>query len=138
MKAVLVRMKQLSNHLQTCGRFLLADQGGMVVFQAASLELPWNGNLRKVSCIPAGSYLVSKITSPKFGEGTFAVKNVPGRSNILIHQGNYTSQIEGCILLGEMFAFINNDRVTDVTNSRATIEALKKLADSFELTIIQI
>lgn len=138
MKAVLVRMKQLSNHLQTCGRFLLMNENGDVVFQAAALELPWNGNQRQVSCIPAGSYTVSKLTSPKFGPGTFSVNNVPGRSHILIHQGNYTREIEGCILLGEKFADIDNDRITDVTSSRAAINRLKGLADNFELTIIQI
>jgi len=136
MKAVLVRMRQLSNHLQTCGRFLLLGESGDVIFQAASLELPWNGNQRQVSCIPTGSYLVSKTNSPKFGAGTFSVNRVPGRSNILIHPGNFTREIEGCILLGDRFADIDNDRITDVTNSRAAINLLKKLADTFEMTII--
>lgn len=138
MKALLVRMKQLSNHLQTCGRFLLMNDDGDVVFQAATLELPWVGNRRNVSCIPAGAYLVSKKNSPKFGAGTFAVSQVPGRANILIHAGNYTRDIEGCILLGERFADIDNDEITDVTNSKLTIDALKKLTDDFELTVIQI
>lgn len=138
MKAVLVRLMQLSNHLQTCGRFLLINENGDVVYQAASLELPWNGNRRQVSCIPAGSYSVSKTDSPKFGPGTLSVNRVPGRSHILIHSGNYTRDIEGCILLGEKFADIDNDRITDVTNSRVAINALKKLADSFELTIISV
>lgn len=138
MKAVLVRMKGLSNHLQTCGRFLLLNDNGDVVYQAAALELPWNGNRRNVSCIPAGSYLVSKTDSPKFGKGTFAVHQVKNRAGILIHPGNFTRDIEGCILLGEKFSDIDNDEITDVTASRVTVSRLKKLADNFELTIIQI
>ncbi len=138
MKAVLIRMKELTNHLQTCGRFVLLNENGDVVFKAASLELPWMGNMRNMSCISAGSYLVSKVNSPKFGEGTFSVNNVKGRSHILIHAGNFTRDIEGCILLGEKFADIDNDKITDVTNSRNTINKLKLLADNFELTIIQI
>ena len=138
MKAVLIRMKQLSNHLQTCGRFLLMNADGDVVFQAASLELPWVGNRRGVSCIPTGAYLVSKKTSTKFGANTFSISEVTGRSNILIHAGNYTRDIEGCILLGERFSDLDNDDITDVVNSRATIDRLRKLADNFELTIIQI
>lgn len=138
MKAVLVRMKSLSSHLQTCGRFILLNANADVVFSCASLELPWVGNLPKVSCIPAGNYTVSKTNSPKFGAGTFAVNKVPGRSHILIHHGNYTREIEGCILLGEKLADIDNDNITDVTNSRATVDKLKLLTDSFELTIIQI
>jgi hypothetical protein len=81
---------------------------------------------------------VTKVDSPKFGKGTFGVNSVPGRSNILVHTGNYTSDIEGCILLGERFSDINNDLITDVTNSRVTLNALKKLAENFELTIMQI
>jgi hypothetical protein len=138
MKAVLVRMKQLSNHLQTCGRFLLMNEDGDVVYQAASLELPWKANLRNISCIPAGSYSVTKVNSPKFGAGTFSVNNVKGRSNILIHPGNFTRDIGGCILLGDKFADLDNDGITDVPASRVTVSRLKKLADDFELTIIQI
>lgn len=138
MKAVIVRMKSLSNHLQTCGRFILLNENASVIFSCASLELPWQGNLPNVSCIPAGNYLVSKKHSPKFGVGTFSVNNVPGRNHILIHAGNYTRDIEGCILLGQKFADIDNDKITDITDSRITVDKLRKMTDNFELTIIQI
>lgn len=138
MKAVLIRMRQLSNHLQTCGRFILIDEDGDVVFQCVSLELPWNGNKRNTSCIPAGNYSVVKSKSKHFGADTFHVNSVPGRTGILIHPGNYTSNTEGCILLGEKFSDINNDEITDVTNSKNTIYQLKQLAENFELTILQI
>lgn len=137
MKAVLVRLMRQSNDKQTCGRFLLLNWRGDLVFECAALELPWVGNLPNVSCIPKGCYSVSKLNSPKFGANTFGVHRVPGRSHILIHPGNFTRDIEGCILLGERFADIDNDGITDVTNSRATVNKLKALADSFELTIIQ-
>ncbi len=138
LKAVLIRLSQLSNHKQTCGRFILLDDDGNLVFQCSSLELPWNGNIKNISCIPAGNYSITKISSPKFGKNTFAVSNVPGRSHILIHPGNFTSDIEGCILLGERFGNLDNNDITDVVNSKATINKIKSLADSFELTIIQI
>lgn len=138
MKAVLIRLTHLSNHLQTCGRFLLLDNSGNVVFQAACLELPWRDNRRNISSIPDGSYKVTKTDSPKFGKGSFLVNYVPGRSHIRIHQGNYTRDIEGCILLGDRFGDIDNDGITDVVNSKATIKRLQKLADSFDLSIIQI
>ena len=138
MKAVLARMRELSNDKQTCGRFIMLDENGNLVFQCASLELPWMGNLPNLSCIPTGNYSISRVNSPKFGKGTFSVNRVPGRSNILIHPGNYTREIQGCILLGERFADIDNDKITDVVNSRATVDKVKKLAETFELTIIQI
>lgn len=138
MRAVLIRLGALSNDKQTCGRLLLLNGLGEVVFQAATLELPWKQNQRNISCIPTGTYHVDKTNSGKFGAGTFAVNNVPDRSLIRIHQGNYTRQIQGCILLGTRFGDINRDGITDVVNSKATINKLKKLADEFELQIIKI
>lgn len=138
MRAILVRLKNLSNYKQTCGRFILLNEDGDMVFQAASLELPWNANMRSVSCIPTGSYSVTKVNSPKFGTGTFIINNVPNRSSILIHPGNFTRQIEGCILLGSNFNDIDCDGITDVVNSKVAVEKLKSLASSFELTVMQI
>ena len=138
MKAVLIRLKQLSNHKQTCGRFIMLDYDGNIAFQCASLELPWVSNLPDVSCIPSGTYDVNKKVSPKFGKDTFSVNRVPGRSHILLHPGNFTSDIEGCILLGERFSDLNNDEITDVINSRKTVNKLKSMADLFELTILWI
>ncbi len=137
-KAVLIRQRSLSNDKQTCGRFILVDEKGDVAFHCASLELPWLNNQRNVSCIPSGTYEVTKVHSPKFGDGTLSVNSVQGRSHILIHPGNYTSDIEGCILLGERFADLNKDNITDVINSKVTVESLKSLADEFTLTIIWI
>lgn len=138
MKAVLIRQRQLSNEKQTCGRFVMIDDNGEIAFHCVSLELPWRGNQPNVSCIPVGDYLVGSATSPKFGKGTMRLTGVPGRSHILIHPGNFTHEIEGCILLGERFSDIDNDDITDVVNSKTTIEKVKKLAASFELKIIQI
>ena len=72
-----------------------------------SLELPWRENRRQVSCIPGGEYVCRLVRSPRFGR-VFNVTNVPGRSAILIHSGNFggdvslgsQSHIQGCILLG--------------------------------------
>jgi len=138
MKAILIRLQEFTNHLQTCGRFILLDENGDVVFSSVTLELPWRANMRNLSCIPAGDYTVSKVNSPKFGPGTFQVNNVKGRSHILFHAGNFTRDIEGCILLGERFLDIDSDGITDVTNSRVTVNRLQHLADNFELKIIQV
>ena len=138
MKGLLFRQKLLSNKKQTCGRFILIGDNGEIVFQCASLELPWKDNKPNVSCIPEGKYNVSKRNSPKFGKDTFAINDVPGRSNILIHPGNFTREIQGCILLGERFSDIDKDKITDVVRSRAAINKAKSLADTFELTIISI
>lgn len=51
--------------------------------------------------IPAGTYPVGLYPSPHFGRLMPIVESVPGRSDILIHWGNYPQNSEGCILVGE-------------------------------------
>lgn len=73
-----------------------------------TLELAWRNNESGKSCIPPGTYKVQTRNSPKFGPGVYEVMNVPGRSAILIHSGNYAgnvdkgqkSNVQGCIMLG--------------------------------------
>ena len=64
-----------------------------------TLELPWRDNARSISCIPAGKYICERWHSPTYGE-VFVVTNVPNRTGILIHVGNWISDIRGCILPG--------------------------------------
>ena len=104
----------------TLGRLRCGD------FQCFTLELPWLGNSRSISCIPAGEYKITKYESSKHGE-VLLLKDVPNRSYIEVHAGNYTSQIEGCILVGDSIKFLNNDKVPDVTNSRTTLQHLLEL-----------
>jgi hypothetical protein len=51
-------------------------------------ELPWRDNTTGASCIPPGSYRCEIVQSPKFGR-VYGLRDVPGRSNILIHAANY-------------------------------------------------
>lgn len=115
----------------TIGRLTLPDG-----FQCFTLELPWKENERGVSCIPKGKYKAFKRNSPKNGL-VVEFENVPQRSNIQIHAGNYTSQIEGCILVGASVAFLNTDSIPDVANSKDTLaKLLAKLPEKFEVEII--
>lgn len=51
--------------------------------------------------IPAGSYSLSWHISPHLnGERVPILNNVPARAEILIHQGNFQTDSEGCILVG--------------------------------------
>ena len=80
----------------------LFDEAGSRVARLPTAEDDWLDNAARVSCIPAGSYVTRRVTSPKFGE-TFEVTGVPGRANILFHHGNTEEDTEGCILLGSSF-----------------------------------
>lgn len=73
---------------------LRADQ-----FSCWTLERPWFDNVRNVSCIPEGVYEVRPDAEGRF-TGNPEVQDVPGRSEIIIHQGNKVTDSAGCILVG--------------------------------------
>lgn len=89
-----------------------------------TLEEKWRNNIKQNSCIPAGSYTVSKYSGTKY-QDVWIVENVPGRDAILIHWGNTNDNTAGCILAGQYFADFGPKR--GVANSRATIEMLRKV-----------
>jgi hypothetical protein len=71
------------------------------------LELPWRGNEPFRSCIPLGEYPVEFL--PKAGDrkNVWLIKNVLGRSEVLIHTGNWVinpttgkQETFGCPLIG--------------------------------------
>ena len=101
----------------TLGRLVYGD------FHCFTLELPWLDNKRSVSCVPDGRYVAHKYNSPSKGS-VLLLDGVPDRSYIEIHVGNYTRQIEGCILVGDSIRYLDTDETPDVANSRNTMQAL--------------
>lgn len=110
-----------------------SDQGtkGLLVcegYTCRTLELPWRNNQKQISCIPPGEYDVDIRLSNKYGR-IYWVRNVPDRSYILIHSGNYAgdtskgykSHVMGCILLGKQHGFLGGQ--VAVLNSRITVRA---------------
>ena len=79
-------------------------------FIAHTLELPWRNNASYISAIPAGAY-PAHLRYDKSDGWRIQLDNVPGRSGVQIHVGNYPSQIEGCVLVG-----------TGVVNSENRVE----------------
>jgi len=99
-------------------RLRRSDQGteGILVsgnYDCRTLELPWRDNQKQISCIPPGEYDVEMRLSNKYGR-IYWVRQVPNRTYILIHSGNYTgdvskgykSHVMGCILLGKESGFL--------------------------------
>jgi hypothetical protein len=124
----------LDNGTQTLGQLVIV-QGNEIIHQCVTLELPWRLNGRRISCIPTGAYTVKKRTSQKYGSH-FHVTNVKGRDWILIHHGNYYSDIQGCILVGSHHKDINKDGHLDVVNSKKEMKKLNdKLPATFQLEI---
>lgn len=124
MRIVLDRI--LESDKQTIGDFYLLGDNDKALASFRCLELPDLNNKRRVSRINAGEYVAKKHVSPKFGECLW-LQDVEGRSEILVHAGNFHTQILGCILIGLDLADINGDGYLDVTNSRDAMDKLMTL-----------
>lgn len=120
---------------QTLGTLFVMD-GKRVHYTCHTLELPWKNNEFQVSCIPEGIYTVVRRYSAKFGHH-FHITDVDGRTYILIHAGNYYTDILGCILVGKGLADINKDGLKDVTSSKAALtDLLAMMPKTFEIEIV--
>lgn len=137
MKAYLIR--NFEGNIQTLGTMVVFDDFTKV-YECKTLELPWKENKRNISCIPKGSYIVRKRKaeeSPSRAYDHFMVQDVPNRSYILWHAGNYNTDIKGCILMGQYYLDLNKDGQLDVVKTKYTIDLLYRiLPDEFEFTII--
>ena len=87
-----------------------------------TIELPWLGNQRRISCIPEGEYLLQLRFSPKF-KWHFLLMDVPGRDLILIHPANDAKlELLGCIAPVTVHTGIGKGSA-----SRKALEKLKAL-----------
>lgn len=66
-------------------------------FVCYTLELPWVGNQKQLSCIPEGCYSIQRRYSDRFKEH-LEVLDVENRSLILFHPANNAQrELKGCI-----------------------------------------
>lgn len=125
----------LKNEHQVLGILTIFDDNDFPKWECRTLELPDKENQKRISCIPEGEYEVVKRNSAKYGDH-FHIKDVIGRSYILIHNANYARQLKGCIAVGLAHTDIDGDGWRDVTRSKQTLKDLnRELPDSFELEI---
>ena len=121
------------------------DEGtfGVMLFDgkpfAVTGERPWRDNQKSVSCIPTGMYLCKRYKSEKYPD-TFEIMNVPNRTYVLFHQGNFPLEdSEGCVLVAEKFNEV--DGKVAVLESKHGFEEFKRnLKDvcTFMLQIIEV
>jgi hypothetical protein len=122
---------------QTVGNLYLLNNRNELVQEFWSLELPWKDNKRRISCIPEGVYKARKHNSPKHGLSLW-LQDVPNRSEILIHKGNYYTDILGCILIGSTLMDINKDGLLDVVNSKKSINKLMSMLEDVDGIMVKI
>lgn len=127
----LIRLEE--NHYGTFGVLKINKE----VF-CCTLEPPDLLNVRNISSIPAQQYICERHRSSKYGN-TFKVTNVPGRSSVLIHAGNIVKHTKGCIILGQYFGKLKENRA--VLNSGKTFKCFMTMMDGvgkFHLTIREV
>ena len=91
-RLILLRTSKDKN--RTIGKYIVVDKYGVVKYTAVCLELPDLFNQKNISCIPEGKYPLVKVEkSQSFNYPHFKIDNVPNRTFIKIHRGNFTSQI---------------------------------------------
>ena len=126
------------------GLFIM--EGTKIIYQCVMLELPrfvvpMKPNSPKIDCIPGGRiYTVRKIIRPN-GKKAFHVLDVPGRTAVLWHTGNYATgvqvDIEGCQLPGLRFVDLNGDGELDVADSTIAMnDLLSLLPNEFKFHIL--
>ena len=93
-----------------------------------TLEPPDKNNKRNISCIPYGSYGCKPYSSRRFPD-VWKICDVPNRSYILIHAGNYVRNTKGCVLVG----LTQGDNM--VGQSRKALELLRKVLGRCDFTI---
>ncbi|GAB2994173.1 hypothetical protein GCM10027284_09250 [Cyclobacterium sediminis] len=131
----LILIRDQVSDKQIIGKLLVKDEFNAILFTCFTLELPWQGNQRNISCIPAGIYKAKKRKSETFGRH-FHILDVPNRDYILIHEANHVHELRGCIAVGDQVLDIDGDQLPDVLNSIKTKnKLLGLLPDSFQIII---
>lgn len=96
-----MRLELLRTQREPDGVFgQLITVGDLPKLQLVTVEDDWRDNLPKISCIPAGIYVLKRTLYVKHNYETFEVTGVPRRSRILIHPANTEEDVEGCIGVG--------------------------------------
>lgn len=96
-----------------------------------TLELPWLENEKQKSCIPTGQYHASRWYSPRF-KNCWLLHDVPGRSEILIHTGNFVTDTSGCVLVGSYFTNLG------IGESRKALKVLDLALVDYKEVLIRI
>ena len=96
-----------------------------------TVERPWQGNAKFLSCIPDGEYGLIAFDS-KDHPGCWCLTPVPGRTGILIHPGNTVDDVQGCIAPGQ------RQEGMKVWNSVAAMRMINFVLDRNEQHTIQI
>ncbi len=128
-RAVLQREADLAD--RTLGTLTAFDDEDHPVLALDTLELPWRDNRPGLthdvtSRVRAGTYAVTPYDSERY-PNTYKLEDRHGRTNILIHPGNWPEDLSGTIAVGLRRADLDGDGLDDVTLSRKAVAALERV-----------
>jgi Family of unknown function (DUF5675) len=129
-KERILTLTRIYSNTRTVGH--ISDQKGNKICD--TLELMWNYNIKKHSCIKEGIYQIRKIYSQKYKRYVILLENVSGRFNILIHAANYISELTGSMAPG---IYKEND-FTKIVASKRYLDILMSVIESQKITHLKI
>ncbi len=99
-----------------------------------TVERPWLNNQKSISCIPVGEYQCVPRRYNRGGYDAVEVVDVPNRSYILFHKGNFVRNSRGCILVNSS----HGGNYTDWfgVDSKNAFDIFMKYSEGFILKII--
>jgi len=113
--------RRQSTDFGTPGFAVLTDGHGDVLMQMDTLELPWRGNRKMVSCIKADAYPAHRYQSGVFKRLLWKLEDRHGRGDCAIHNGVFAgdttktfvthtgtaapgqTHVHGCTLVGREY-----------------------------------
>jgi hypothetical protein len=104
---------------------------GMLVTVLQTMERPWAGNEKDVSCIlpePGGAaiiYPALHLFSPAHGN-CYHLQRVQGRTEVEMHSANVFQQLKGCIALGRAVATFPKGAVLGRGDHAITLDRAQK------------
>lgn len=94
-----------------------------------NIELPYLDNRVNVSCIPSGIYTFQKIVRSN-GNEAIEILNVPNRTHILAHSGNYMKDTQGCILPNISYSYTRESKTPYGITSKPQVKQLLRALPS--------
>jgi hypothetical protein len=126
-----VLTRNSDNGVETLGTLSVGDK-----FQCQTLERPFRNNQPNISAIPTGTYTCSYKFMLRELSYRYQIMNVPNRSGIFFHAGNYFFNSLGCILVGSTPVLVNGQMA--LQNSRTILNYFEMMMGKkdFQLKIL--
>jgi hypothetical protein len=108
--------------LRSQGTFgILSVSGISGEFTCFTIERQWLENKENISRIPSGLYTL-RIDTFKGKYKNYKVLKVNNRTAIEMHIANFSSELNGCIALGDSISWFSKEKRFGVTNSEKTFK----------------